>query len=348
MNTKERAFGRWRQILLALKVPGPLLKSKAQACPFCGGKDRFIYDDKHGHGNYFCRQCGAGDGFHLLQKLNDWDFIRACREVDGVLGELPVKKQTYNRTLISWKEIMQLWQQAKPLQEGDPATSYLLRRGLNLASWPKALRYMAGWKHSPSQKYLPCMFALFSDPNGTDGTIHRTYLHHVTPNRMFLPTRVPLGGAIRLFAAEPTMGVAEGIETALSASLIFKMPVWAVTSERLLRQWEPPATAKHVTVFGDNDKNYVGHSAAYDLANRLVLRQKLDVRVEIPMTEGWDWNDVIKDNQRDEAPAQYERDKLAMQKLRSQDSAAQSAGEPVSDAGRGTSGSAADRETPMG
>jgi putative DNA primase/helicase len=140
-----------------------------------------------------------------------------------------------------------------------------------------------------------------------------------------------MGGAIRLFAAAETMGVAEGIETALSAALIFKMPVWAVTSERLLRQWEPPTSAKRITVFGDNDANFVGQAAAYDLANKLVLRKRLSVKVEIPMTEGWDWNDVIRDSQRDEALAVYEKAKLAMQELRAQDSAAQSTGEPVSD-----------------
>jgi len=336
VTTRERAFGRWRQILLALKVPGPLLKRKAQPCPFCGGKDRFVYDDKHGHGDYFCRQCGAGNGFVLLQKLHQWDFARAASEVDKVLGDLPVKKQIYKRKLISWEQIAQLWRNAKPVQEEDPVASYLLRRKINLASWPKALRFMAGWKHAPSQKHLPCMFALFRDAEGKIGTIHRTYLHHVTPNRMFLPTRVPIGGAIRLFEAAETMGVAEGIETALSAALIFKMPVWAVTSERLLREWIPPATAKQVTVFGDNDKNYIGQAAAYDLASRLVLRKGLDVKVEIPMTEGWDWNDVIRDNQRDEAVATYEKSKLAMQELRSQNSAAQSAGEPISNADRET------------
>jgi putative DNA primase/helicase len=336
VTTKEKAFGRWRQILLALKVPGPLLKRKAQPCPFCGGTDRFVFDDKHGNGDYFCRHCGPGNGFVLLEKLNGWDFARAAAAVDSVLPNLSTKKQTYNRKLMDADEITQLWRGAKPVTEGDEVTRYLLRRGIHMAWWPRSLRYMADWKHAPSQKFLPCMFALFSDADGMLGTIHRTYLRQVTPNKMFLPTRVPIGGAIRLFDAAETMGVAEGVETALSAAMIFKMPVWAVTSERLLREWIPPATAKQVTVFGDNDKNYIGQAAAYDLASRLVLRKGLDVKVEIPMTEGWDWNDVIRDNQRDEAVATYEKSKLAMQELRSQNSAAQSAGEPISNADRET------------
>jgi putative DNA primase/helicase len=40
----------------------------------CGGKDRFRFDDKEGHGTWICTHCGAGDGFSLLMKVMGIDF----------------------------------------------------------------------------------------------------------------------------------------------------------------------------------------------------------------------------------------------------------------------------------
>ena len=45
-DTKARAFGRWRSILPALGVGANFLSKKAGPCPFCGGTDRFVFDDK--------------------------------------------------------------------------------------------------------------------------------------------------------------------------------------------------------------------------------------------------------------------------------------------------------------
>ena len=247
-----------------------------------------------GHGDYFCRRCGPGDGFIFLQKFHSWDFAQAAREVDAVLGALRVKPAPIARHMMSREDIRKLWEGAAPIASGDAADTYLRDRALDLR-WPHALRFIAHWKHAPTQKYLPCMFALFQAPDGELGTLHRTYLAKVTPNKMFLPCKVPIGGAIRLGEVySTTLGIAEGIETALSASMLFKMPVWATTSERLLREWQPPEGARRITIFADNDANFVGQAAAYHLAHRLVLRHGYRVIVKIPEPEGWDWNDVLK------------------------------------------------------
>lgn len=323
MGTKEAAQGRWRDILASLGVPTGALRKKAQACPMCGGTDRFVFDDRHGNGDYFCRQCGAGDGFGLLQKLHGWDFMQALREVERVIGDVKPNKKPMTRVLMDTEVITKLWQTGKPIMAGDPVDAYLCGRGISLPSWPKAIRFADRWKHSPSQKYLPCMFAMFRSANGEIGTIHRTYLAPVIPRRMFLPAKIPVGGAIQLFAPAETMGVAEGIETALSAALLFKMPVWATTSERLLRDWQPPPGARNITIFADNDANYVGHAAAYHCANRLALRKGYRVRVMAPDGEGNDWNDVLKE----QAHGQ-----LAMSQLRTSSSNRRIACQPISDA----------------
>jgi hypothetical protein len=54
-------------------------KNRHQACPVCGGSDRFRFDDKEGRGTWFCNQCGAGDGLAGRESVRR-DRIRGCRE----------------------------------------------------------------------------------------------------------------------------------------------------------------------------------------------------------------------------------------------------------------------------
>lgn len=330
-TTAEAAQGRWREILPALGIPAIFLNGKHQACPMCGGKDRARFHDRTGEGNYICGQCGAGSGFILLQKFHGWTFAQAARAVDEVLGNLPERKpfKPYTKMFMTDDQVISLWRDARPIQNDDPVANYLIGRAIDkLAHWPVALRFTERYWHSTAKRFLPCMLGLLQAPDGSIGTIHRTYLADVTPNKMFLPRRIPIGGAIRLFEPGTEMGIAEGIETALSASMLTGIPVWATTSARLLMQWQPPAGAKWITIFGDRDKSCTGQAAAYDLAHRLILRQGYMVRVCIPGNdhcwssneEGRDWNDCLKDGNPND-----------LSKLRSLDWRGGFAPKPVSD-----------------
>jgi putative DNA primase/helicase len=99
------------------------------------------------------------------------------------------------------------------------------------------------------------------------------------------------GSAIRLAPAGDALGIAEGIETALSASALFGTPCWAALNAGMLAAWEPPPDAKRIIIFGDNDATYAGQAAAYVLARRLGSHERL-VKVQFPAEVGVDWNDV--------------------------------------------------------
>ena len=117
-------------------------------------------------------------------------------------------------------------------------------------------------------------------------------LPRITPAKKVMPGKLPPGCAIRLGPIKSVMGVAEGIETAISAAIMYDMPVWACVNGTLLSQWIPPDGVEQVTVFGDNDGNYTGQAKAYILANRLEVQYKRRVTVMLPPVPGQDWNDV--------------------------------------------------------
>lgn len=86
-ETVNQACGHWPRILPALGVK--VMKNRHQACPVCGGSDRFRFDDKEGRGTWFCNQCGAGDGLKLVEKVFGVKPAEAARKVNAVTGSLP-------------------------------------------------------------------------------------------------------------------------------------------------------------------------------------------------------------------------------------------------------------------
>jgi putative DNA primase/helicase len=103
---------------------------------------------------------------------------------------------------------------------------------------------------------------------------------------------MPMGASVRLFPPAEQMGVAEGLETALSASILYNAPVWSTLTEGLMSEWQPPTVAKLIFIFADNDASFAGQAAAYTLAKRL-KHKGLDVMVEMPPRVGEDWNDIL-------------------------------------------------------
>lgn len=315
-RTSKLAYGRWTEILLALGVEPRLLNHKNQPCPGCGGKDRFRYTDYSGAGSYFCSQCGPGSGFGLLKLIYGWNFGKAATEIDHVLGNLRPAAMGFSGTQCANPRACRgLYELSSEIDETDPVGLYLRSRKLDpflnvdlLGYNHKALRYVPALRYHADHTLHPGMIAVFSDANGKASTIHRTYLTAdgkkavLEPNRMFMAGNIPPGGAIRLSRPDEDithLGVAEGIETALSARQLFGgMPVWATTGAPLLKQWQPPPTAMDITIFSDNDDSFTGQAAAYALANRLTMEAQRDgiqrkITVRIPAISGTDFNDVL-------------------------------------------------------
>jgi putative DNA primase/helicase len=146
---------------------------------------------------------------------------------------------------------------------------------------------------------MPAMIAMVCDAEGRAVTIHRTYLTMdgkkadiKSPKKLMPPKGTVSGCAVRLFDPENgLLGVAEGIETAVSCQQLFGIPTWAAISTNGIETFIPPKGVRKVVIYADNDPNFAGQKAAYVLANRLYLKDFI-VEVLIPDVVG-DFNDLL-------------------------------------------------------
>jgi putative DNA primase/helicase len=295
-RTADAAIGRWPGILQALGVDAKFLSKKHGPCPMCGGKDRFRFDDKGGRGTWFCSQCGAGDGFEMLQMLFGWGFVQSAKEIDRVIGTVQStaisKERTEAEKLATIEKVLK---QSRKVVKGDPVWIYLNRR-TGIETVPTDIRFHPGMKHSAGGTY-PVMLAVMRDRAGKGVSAHRTYLTNdgekapVTPAKKFMEGRPLNGSAVRLSAVGEHLGIAEGIETALAASMRFGAPVWAATNATLMQSWSPPDGVRRVSIYADNDSTFTGQSAAYALAFRLA-RDGIAAEVLMPDRVDMDWCDA--------------------------------------------------------
>ena len=258
----------------------------------CGGKDRFRFDDKDGKGLYICNVCGAGDGFQLVQNVTGQSFGQIAKTISDIVGERSlVVHKDYSEENKQRSAIKRAWEASGRPKPNGVVARYLKNR-LGLVWSSNSIRELKGRNH----------WLMVSKICGVDDTaqnVHLTYLTEdgykadVTPNRRIMSGPLPDGSAIRLAPADNHMGIAEGIETAIAASVLFKMPVWAAVNAQNLAKWRPPTIARSVTVFADNDASFTGHAAAYALAKRLTLQHEMNVQVLVPPVVGQDWADVL-------------------------------------------------------
>jgi len=286
MKLWDRARGHWDAILEKAQVSPDVLDGRHHPCPACGGTDRFRYirDDE---GGFFCGDF-RGDGIELLKHIKGVNFRGAAEIVESVIGKDPnwkpePKTETYA-------------EQLRKVARHAKRSRYLESRGLEMAP---GLQFAEGVEYRDGDRVLGHYAAMLAPVmrGGAFLTYHVTYLQDghkaaVPTPRKILPGPSNRGASVALYPPAETMGVAEGIETAIAAKMIHGMPVWAALNTSLLKSWQPPAVAKCVHIFADNDSHFAGHAAAFELAHRLVLAG-LVVHVRIPGEPDTDWNDCL-------------------------------------------------------
>ena len=291
-EVRDIAKGHWKDLLPMLGVDSQFLQNRHGPCPICGGDKRFRFDDQDGGGGFICNQCGAGDGFKLAERATGMAFHDIAAKIREILGHSnEVRHVEIDLEEVRIKHAMErAWGSARMPSLNGPVALYLEDRVGCL--WPSLSIREAFYGGRPQ------MVCVVIDHTGTRSVnVHSTLLNQdgtkarVERPKLVMKGTLPDGCAIRLGPIKPVMGVAEGIETAISASIMFDMPVWACINANLLSKWIPPAQAEQITIFGDNDANFTGQSKTYHLANRLEVQHKRKVNVMIPPVVGDDWND---------------------------------------------------------
>lgn len=195
----------------------------------------------------------------------------------------PVKVE--EKPAVSKAEMAEMWRQSVPLNIFNMGGAYLNQR-CDITVFPPCLRMLDS-----------TMIAKVTDPSGNGIQLHKTLFNSngAKIGRKMMRAPMPPGSAIRLHEpVKGVLGIAEGIETALSASKLYNCPVWALINANNLEKWVPPKDVQHIMIFGDNDLSYTGQASAYALAKKLVATGEYTVDVLIPTRAGWDWNDVLK------------------------------------------------------
>jgi len=288
IDVREYAKGKWKPILSSLGIDSRYLSPRNGPCPICGGRDRYRFTDHNGEGRYYCNQCGPGDGFDLLDKVLGKKFNEVRDYILQNAGKVkPVIEQVDQKALHDAHA--QVWGSGRKPPLNGPVDRYLYSRGISIADF----------KVINIRQFDGNMISRITDVDDKGVNIHRTFLAAQPDGsvkhteKKVMKGEIPKGAAIRLSPVEKVLGIAEGIETALSAWSLFGVPTWSVISTVGMVNWIPPEGADTIVVYADNDENYAGQAAAYAIANKLTVRFNRKVEVRIPPRVGWDWNDTL-------------------------------------------------------
>jgi len=300
----EKARGQWRSILSSVGIPGKYLTAKGRECPHCGGTDRFSWTNYQQEGYFICRQCApeGGDGWEFVSwffRISKKDALDRIRQV--LMIARPDRQKP--KPDMSNRFIRDLWDGAFHIQRDDPVGMYLSSRKVFPGSDPVAIRFHPNVSYFDGKKRIgafPAMLARFE--NGGDFNLQVTYLTDDGRKREDVPVArknmqgaMPKGGAVKLFGWRETLGIAEGVETAIAAAKMAQVPFWACLSANALCKVEVPDGVRNVIIAVDNDESFTGAKYAYALANRLKVLDVLNVTVKMPLVAGDDWNDVLID-----------------------------------------------------
>ncbi|PKP66623.1 MAG: virulence protein [Alphaproteobacteria bacterium HGW-Alphaproteobacteria-7] len=187
---------------------------------------------------------------------------------------------------------LRIWREAQPLR-GSPAKAYLESRSILAAS--SALRFHPRTPLGPKgqTRFLPAMIAAVSLDEGPIA-IHRTFLSGDAKAKFDKPKRAlgALGeAAARLFApASGKLGLAEGIESAMSAYALTGIPVWATLGNERFGIVSVPESVTELHLFVDHD---AGGELASSRGLAAYSGDRRTIQVCKPSSPDTDWNDEL-------------------------------------------------------
>ena len=262
-------------------------------CPFHGEKTPsfYVYAD-----HFHCFGCGAhGDAITWTTRTQRMKFAEALGHLGAEdrkpLKPLPMPVAPEADKSRNLELARRIWTSAvDPI--GSPVETYLRSRGVSLPDAP-TIRFHP---HCPrTGGALPAMVAVMVDPiTGEPCGVHRTFLQPDGSGKALVDKpKMMLGSAGVVRLADPIsegVGLAEGIETALSAIQVIAWgPVWAAGSRGGVERF-PVLPGRFLTIFADGDAP--GLAAARVCAKRWATAGHEASIWAAPQDQ--DWNDAVR------------------------------------------------------
>lgn len=282
IKAEDLADGRWPEILCAAGVDMTFFSGRQGPCPFCGGKDRYRFQNKEG-GRYVCSQCTDSKwrgGFDLLMRHMGYssfrlaaDHVREFFNQPGSSVEKSTRRPLPAQRVVSSHDdrakreksiarMLDVWNSARPVTWGDPVDQYLRRRVSALTVVSDQIRYHPDLPYWDAPETLggrpillghyPAMLVRGFDAADNLVQLHKTYL---TADGLKAdvphPKKTDVGVGSNSFALRldwpkaDTLGVCEGIETAIASALLRPdVTVWPCHSSSILANFEIPESLK--------------------------------------------------------------------------------------------------------
>lgn len=186
-----------------------------------------------------------------------------------------------------------IWAEARNLT-GSLGERYLQGRGL-APPW-QDLRFHPRTPvgSGPLVAFRPALIAAVRDNSGLVA-VHRIVLDPATAGKARdlenpkLTLGKPRSGAVRLFKAGRTLGIAEGIETAKSAAAMLGVPVWAALGSERFPAIDIPFDVSRLLLLPD--RGPAGERGA-SLARQAHVRTGRTIETLLPPDDHDDWNDA--------------------------------------------------------
>lgn len=238
--------------------------------------------------------------------LHRWDFPTAVQRVADCIGvrprTAPARPAALRSEVVATAKptgrVLRLWREACAIEDCEPAVTYLESRQL----WPlppghtlRAHPSVEYWQERQRVGVFAALVGAVRDIRGSLVTSHVTYLDRdgqklsdYEPRKLLSGLAGREGCAVQLTKGTETLGIAEGIETALSATRLHGMSVWAALNTSLLARFIPPAYVKKLVIFADRDV------AGLDAVSKLMQNLQGRVHMSVKTPQAKDWNDTLR------------------------------------------------------
>ncbi|MHB8421661.1 MAG: DUF7146 domain-containing protein [Leptospirales bacterium] len=265
-------------------------------CPVHGDK-RPSLSIRDGADGKILIKCFAGcDSREILRTFKEMGFL----DGEPSSGPAPASKPKDRSDLLD-----RIWSESHLIKQGSMVSRYLASRGITLPDWPTDLRehhslavYQDGRRTGQT---FPALISIIRNGEGRPAGLHVTFIKEDgsgkaeidSPRKIIgLKEGSTRGGCVRLM--EPvngTIGIGEGIESTLSASILTGVPGWSALTAGGIERASLPAEIRRVVLFADRDS--AGLRAAANACERFRSEGR---QSEILVPDGWkqDFNDLIK------------------------------------------------------